>query len=261
MLNPNEMTKQNYIIGHAHGYYSLYRELADGIYSFVRIIGSDINLVRTEYPNAVIDDSVCGKIYVNNSSHPDVVELPNGIFKTGVYRGEPILNCIAYAYMAWYYGLYADESERKWISIVLNDDPATTRYIVVDGTVYNYYSYLSHLKWDKTMKTYRDMILCRKPLEFVPVKNLDVNGVIKNRGIIYKFPDVADMVYLGTKFTLPVLDGKPRQIKRRLVTVTDYDVLDDNGIYWNVIYVKNFKIEKVNGKEWDNKDDFMGLPG
>ena len=80
------------------------------------------------------------------------------------------------------------------------------------------------------------------PFNITPEKNLNENGCFKINKYIFKFQDTKLYWYEGFTYSLPIVNGKPKRIKNKTITIYKYTI--ENVDNKTIINVKDFYIPK-----------------
>lgn len=228
------MEPEKYKIGFSNEYYTLWVDIGDTLI-FKKNISKDINKVKELYPDIEIDKSLHGYIYQKIETFKPQDINPE-IFQFGKYSGNYIADCYDFTYIIWYYDTVKNFDDSKYDSHLLT--------LKLHLTKNNYYyindKWLSHDEFtaynnqqiinQRCIELYKSC----KPFVVTIKENPDKDGYIKlpNVGFL-KFSEVKEFSYNGFEYYLPVINGKSKRLKNKVVIIEKY-TFDENKVTVNV---------------------------
>lgn len=162
----------------------------------------------------------------------------------GKYFGTPINEMVDTNYLNWYYEQV--ENDPKHQRVVEDYLIEHCGYQMKFVGKYGYLVSSEEIRRMSVTNDNRPTILKKietnEPILFTPERQVSANGEYAFHDITFKFQETRGYYYDGLVYYLPVLNGKSKRIKNKLVEITKYNAeKTDDGI---IINIEDFKINK-----------------
>lgn len=230
-------------IGFANVMFTLWNVFDEGtrtVYKYVKNISSDITEVEKLYPGVPVNYSLKGHYMVfPNGGNKE--EIANDCFQFGQYKGESFNNA-SLDYLFWYYGQIGNQESREILEGILTK---TGKYHMYDGRLVDQKEYDWRTQEDKDFADALELVKSGNPIEIMVTSNArytENDRVVEyimdteNPKIYLVFDEdhVKEMYYSGYHYYLPIVDGKAKRWKNKVVSIptTNYE------IKYNSIYIK-----------------------
>lgn len=203
---------------------------------YVKNISTDVSKVKELYPNVPIYESLNGhslsfEVITNKQ------QINEDKFNFGKYVGNKINECTDSDYLCWFfnnsYGARKDNVANRLIelgfiiqnNLILSKEEVEKRKIIENKVKSNE---ILEIKFD------RNLYICDE--------HDKTYGEYVYNDIIFRFNDIKINSYNGFEYALPVVDGKAKRIKNKLIKVTkyNYEITD----YDIIVEVLKFNIDK-----------------
>lgn len=236
----------SYYIGFAEKMYTLWegtRIEKDGIkpyieYSYIKNISSDLDKVKSLYPDVEIDLTLKGTKTIVRSAYTYVAE-PLDVFNFGKYKGMKVEDCPDYSYLSWYFDQVSNERKEIIIPILEEQGYGVVKHNDNYWQLFKPQEWKEHLEFEEKKSKVLDMAKSGEPLTLTAETNLDQDGEIYIEPIWYKFGDFKVLEYRGYPYGLPTINGKAKRIKGKEIRVTECEVIDEQ--HYEII-IKKFEL-------------------
>lgn len=230
-------------IGFANVMFTLWDVYEEGtriIYRYVKNISSDINEVEKLYPGVPVNYSLKGHymVFANDSKKE---EISADRFQFGQYKGYTFNN-VGYDYLFWYYGQIGNQESREIIEGILTK---TGKYHMYDGRLVDQKEYDWRTQEDKEFESALELVKSGDSIEIMVTSNARytendrvVEYIMETENpkifLVFNEEHVKEMRYNGCYYYLPIVDGKAKRWKNKVVSIptTNYE------IKYNSIYIK-----------------------
>jgi len=215
------------------------------IYNYIKNISFDLDKVKELYPDVVIDDELKGKS-ASWTTEPKF-EYPAECFHFGKYQGQLISECKDQSYLIWYYenGLY---DERLTITKNRLVELGCGFY---DDMIFSSIELLNQYTERITKQAELSKIICETYDKYKTpgIFSYDFNHSLNSEGnyadasFDFHFNEYSEQYYSGYNFGLPLMNGKAKRIKNKVlemeVVTVENDELDYK--YFKVLSLKSVK--------------------
>ena len=233
----------SFIIGFATQFYTLWSVIDEpycnqygeqiGVthrYTYIKKIASTLERTRALFPDTPIDMNLCGHGSFNRfeSFRP---QYANDEFKFGKYAGKKVADCSDTSYLAYMWHQFDDDVRR-----IATPTMIAAGFHVIGDNLYNECEYariMEHANFENIAKS-------GAAFDILFEKSLDEYGAYWHKGINIYFADYRTDSYNGWTYALPVINGRAKRIKNKMVHVSGYDYNADT----KTITVKSFEILK-----------------
>lgn len=213
-------------------------------HQYIKNISFDLNKAKEKYPNAIVDENLCGHSSWTSYDYP---KPPIDEFCGGKYYGEKVAECtdLKYLYWAWNLGyIIPFESQEIAISILekngyrkINDSHIATPEEV--EKIENSFSECENAE---------EILSKEGKISLNVTKNLCEDGTINIGNITLVFHNYKEMEYSGYYYGLPINNkGQAKRIKNKtLEIIPESWKTEINDYGWGanlIITVKDFNIK------------------
>lgn len=230
-------------IGFANVMFTLWNVFDEGthtVYKYVKNISSDLNEVERLYPGVPVNYSLKGHYMVFPSSdNKEVIEADR--FQFGQYKGEPFSN-VGSDYLFWYYNQIGNQESREILESILTK---TGKYHMYDGRLVDQKEYDWRTQDDKEFESALELVKSGNSIDILVTSNARytendrvVEYIMDTENpkiyLVFNEENVKEMSYNGYYYYLPIVDGKAKRWKNKVVSIptTNYEVK------YNSIYIK-----------------------
>ena len=230
-------------IGFANVYFTLWNVFDEGtrtVYRYVKNISKDWDEVEKLYPGVSVNYSLKGH-YMEFPSGDNKEVITNDRFQFGQYKGETF-NASSSDYLFWCYGQICNQESKEIIEGILTK---TGKYHMCDGRLVDQEEYDWRIQECKEFESALELIKSGDSIEIMVTSNarytendrvVEFIMVTENPKIHLVFDEehVKEMSYKGYYYYLPIVDGKAKRWKNKVVSIptTNYEVK------YNSIYIK-----------------------
>ena len=177
-------------------------------------------------------------VFANDSKKE---EIGPDRFQFGKYMGYTF-DCVDYDYLFWYYGQISNQESRKILENILTK---TGKYHMYDGKLVNQEEYDWRVQEDKDFASALELVKSGDSIEIMVTSNArytEYDKVVEfimdtenpKIHLVFDEDHVKEMSYSGYYYYLPIVDGKAKRWKNKVVSIptANYE------IKYNSIYIK-----------------------
>ena len=236
-----DVTNETRDLGNGHKYVITH-------FAYIKNISFDKDKALAAYPGVSIDESLRGKT-TSFQTEKEVWDNVN-VFRFGKYKYDNIDNCSDTKYIAWYWDNIYNEHKDHVTEVLKSRGYDVRKSSWTDHNGYEHV--MEHLYSPEALaiekaeaeKLNSDEKLLKSgaALSFLCEYNLDELGEVCNGNLTYKFPETKEMEYRGWPYWLPVINGKAKRIKNKMITINKYTYEANN--YGFTVNVIDFEISK-----------------
>lgn len=230
-------------IGFANVYFTLWNVFEEGtrtVYRYVKNISKDWGEVEKLYPGVPVNYSLKGHymVFANDSKKE---EIGPDRFQFGQYKGEPFSNASS-DYLFWYYGQIGNQESKEIIEGIITK---TGKYYMYNGRLVDQKEYDWRTQEDKEFESALELVKSGDSIEIMVTSNARytendrvVEFIMETENpkiyLVFDEDHVKEMSYSGYYYYLPIVDGKAKRWKNKVVSIptTNYE------IKYNSIYIK-----------------------
>lgn len=229
-------------IGFANVYFTLWDVFDEGtktVYRYVKNISKDWGEVEKLYPGIEVNYSLKGHYMEFTNSKKEEIDADR--FQFGQFMGETF-DGVGSDYLFWYYNQISNQESREILESILTK---TGKYHMYDGRLVDQKEYDWRTQEDKDFASALELVESGNPIEIMVTSNArytEHDHVVEyimdteNPKIYLVFDEdhVKEMYYSGYHYYLPIVDGKAKRWKNKVVSIptTNYE------IKYNSIYIK-----------------------
>lgn len=210
-------------------------------HTYIKNISMDRETAFMKYPEAEFNESLRGK---TNSWESCTTIWDNvDTYRFGKYQYQKIDNTDL-NYLAWYWDNIYDNDHKAYIEKVLLENGYRVEHGECNSILLSPEDIENRRIEEARFNKMLNKISNAKVLYLTPDHNIDDEGYYRDGDLLYHFQEVKENYYAGTYYYLPVLKGKAKRIKNKILKITDFTYTINEYLHDIDIEILDFEIEK-----------------
>lgn len=200
-------------------------------YNYIKNISFDLDKVKELYPDVSIDDDLRGKS--QSWSNEPRFEYPAKFFHFGRYEGKLISECTEQPYLIWYFenGVYGERHDITKTRLIelgcgFYEDTVFSSVELLNEYVERIANQVERSKMiSETYEKYKTPGI----FSYTFYHSLNSSGNYVDSSFDFHFNEYSEQYYAGYNFGLPLMNGKAKRIKNKVIEMEVVAV--ENGIF------------------------------